>query len=128
MLNLHAPFRLASPDDGSAVADLLPCAKPVAIGPKTVVADENGRLVAVMSGYAEGETWRIDLLAMALERRADLMPRLLAVADALAADEGLASVVIDDAGDEVVRALLDQDGFRPAGQGGRLAREVIPQG
>lgn len=128
MLNLHPPFRLASPDDGSALSVLTVGAEPAVIGPNTVVADEGGRVVAAMSGHPDGETWRIDLLAVAPERRADLTPRLLAVADALASDEGLASVVIDDAGDEVVRALLDQDGFRPNGQGGRLAREVIPQG
>ena len=128
MLNLHAPFRLAAPDDGSALADLLPGTMPSAIGPNTVVAGEGGRLVAALSGHPDGETWRIDLLAVTPERRADLMPRLLAVADALASDEGLASVVFDDPGDEVLRALLDQEGFRPTGQGGRLARDVIPQG
>ncbi len=128
MLNLHAPFRLATPDDGSAMAELLPRAEPAVIGSNTVVAEEGGRLVAALSGHAEAETWRIDLLAVTPEHRADLTPRLLAIADALASDEGLASVTFDDGGDEVLRALLDQEGFRPGGQGGRLAREVIPQG
>ena len=128
MLNLHAPFRLATPEDGSAVADLLPGAERAVIGPNTVVAEESERVIAAISGHAEGATWSIDLLAVTPSRRADLTPRLLAVADALAADEGLASVIIDDAGDVVVRALLDQEGFRPAGQGGRLVRDVIPQG
>ena len=128
MLNLHPPFRLASPDDGSALSVLTVGAEPAVIGPNTVVAEEGGRVVAALSGHAEGETWRIDLLSVTPERHADLTPRLLAVADALAADEGLVSVVFDDAGDEIVRALLDREGFRPAGQGGRLVREVIPQG
>lgn len=128
MLNLHAPFRLATPDDGSALADLLPGATLAVIGPNTIVAEEGGRVVAAISGHPEGETWRVDLLTVAPERRAELTPRLLAIADALASDEGLASVTFDDAGDEVLRALLDQEGFRHAGQGGRLAREVVPQG
>lgn len=129
MLNLHLPFRLASPKDGSAMADLLPDgATPAVIGPNTVVAEEEGRVVAAMSGRAVDESWQVDLFAVAPEHRVDLTPRLLAVADALASDEGLASVIFDDAGDEVFRALLDQEGFRPTGQGGRLARAVIPQG
>lgn len=128
MLNLHSPFRLATPDDGSALADLLPGPTPSAIGPNTVVAEECGRVVAALSGHPDGETWRIDLLAVAPERRTDLTPRLLAVADALASDEGLASVVFDDPGDAILSALLDQEGFRPTGQGCRLARQVIPQG
>lgn len=128
MLNLHAPFRLASPDDGSSVAALTIGAEPAVIGPNTVVAEEGGRVVAALSGHADAETWRIDLLVVAAERRADLTPRFLAVADALASDEGLASVTFYDAADEVLRALLDQEGFRPAGQGGRIARQVIPQG
>ena len=86
--------------------------------------------LAVLDGRPDGETWRIDALAVARERVGELGPRVLAVADALAADDGLASVTLDPAAlDPALRAVLDQEGFRPAeGGNGMMVRPVVPQG
>ncbi len=55
---------------------------------------------------------------------------MLAVADALAADEGLASVTVDPGAlDPAVRAILDAEGFRSAEDGsGLMTRPFVPQG
>jgi hypothetical protein len=124
MLNLHAPFRLA------VAGDLGRPGIPAGIEPgQGVVADESGRIVGALAGGISGETWRVTALAVAPERLDDLGRRILAVADALAADEGLAAVTLDASGlGEAWQPLLDQEGFRPAGQGGWLSRPVVPQG
>ena len=134
MLNLHAPFRRAASGDETGIAKLAGGAGAASIE-HTVVADETGRITAVLSGAPEGETWRIAALEIAPERLRELGPRILAVADALAADEGLASVTLDASGfAQDMLQVLDQEGFRPtadgAGQGGSrtLVRPVVPQG
>jgi hypothetical protein len=134
MLNLHAPFRRAVSGDETRIAKLAGGAGATSIE-DTVVADETGRITAVLSGAPEGETWRITSLEIAPERLAELAPRILAVADALAADEGLASVTLEASGfAQDMLAIVDQEGFRPApdaaGQGGSrtLVRPVVPQG
>ncbi|MDB5512769.1 MAG: hypothetical protein JWR08_2252 [Enterovirga sp.] len=127
MLNLHPPFRRATEGDLDTVRALLG----ERAGPdpaEAVVAEEGGTVAAVLDGRPSGETWRVDALAVANERVADLGPRILAVADALAADDGLASVTIDPrALDPALRAMLDAEGFRPGGNG-LMVRPVVPQG
>jgi hypothetical protein len=134
MLNLHAPFRRAASGDESGIAKLAGESGAASLE-NTVVADETGRITAVLTGEPEGETWRITALGVAPERRDELAPRILAVADALAADEGILSVTLDARGfGQEMLAILDQEGFRPvqdgAGQGGSrtLVRPVVPQG
>lgn len=129
MLNLHAPFRRAEPGDAEAIANV----QPGSIVPPegdAVVAEEGGRITAALSGRPEAGAWRVDLLAVAPDRLAELAPRILAVADALAADDGLAAVTLDAnrVGPDL-RALLDREGFR-AREGGSalLSRPVVPQG
>lgn len=127
MVNLHAPFRRARSDDRDLVGALLgerSGAQPV----DCVLAEEGGAVIAVLDGRPNGETWRVDALAVAHERVAELGPRILAIADALAADEGLFSVTLDPSAlDPDLRAILDQEGFR-VGEGGLLVRPVIAQG
>jgi hypothetical protein len=132
MLNLHAPFRRAASGDEARIAKLT--GSGTASLESTVVADEASGITAVLSGRPEGETWRIATLAVAPDRRDQLAPRILAIADALAADDGILSVTLDPAGlGNEMLAILDQEGFRQAdgaGQGGspRLIRPVVPQG
>jgi len=132
MLNLHAPFRRATSGDGPGITEL---AGPGRAPEDTVVGDEGGRVTAVLSGGPDGGTWRISAVAVLAERLTELAPRILAVADALAAEEGLTSVTLEAGGlGPEMLAILDQEGFRPvqvgAGQGGssRLVRPVVPQG
>ena len=114
MLNLHPPFRRLTADGEDRVA---------------VEAEEDGRVTAALSGRPAGEVWRIERLHFEAARLDDLGPRILAVADALAAEEGLATVVLDPAGLDVsMLALLDREGFRPAAGSGLLSRPVIPSG
>jgi hypothetical protein len=85
MLNLHAPFRRASPEDADAISGLSPGA---ACGPETRTwwprrTGDHG----VPVGPARGRGWRIEAVAGAPERVAELGRRILAVADALAAEE-----------------------------------------
>lgn len=127
MVNLHAPFRRARSDDRDLVQALLgerSGRHPV----DCVLAEEGGAVTAVLDGRPDGETWRVDALAVAHERMAELGPRILAVADALASDEGLFSVTLDPGAlDPDMRAILDREGFRD-GKGGLLVRPVIAQG
>jgi hypothetical protein len=134
MLNLHAPFRRAVSSDEAGIGNLSGASGSAALS-ETVVADEGGPLTAMLSGEPDGEAWRITAVAVAAERLNDLGPRILAIADALAAEEGLTAVTIDSRGiGPDMLAILDQEGFRPApggaGQGGspRLVRPVVPQG
>ena len=129
MLNLHPPFRRANPDDRDTIGALLG-QRDGSHPAECVVAEEGGTLFAVLDGRPEGATWRIDALAVARERAADLGPRVLAVADALAADDGLESVTLDPASlDPEMRRILDGEGFRPAEDGsGLMVRPVVPQG
>lgn len=134
MLNLHPPFRRATSGDETRIAKLAGTAT-AALIEDTVVADETGRITAVLAGAPHGETWGITALAVDPQRLRELAPRILAIADALAADEGLASVTLEfsDFSQEML-AIVDQEGFRPveggAGQGGprTLVRPVVPQG
>jgi hypothetical protein len=132
MLNLHAPFRRASPEDAEAITRLSP-AGAAPSGNEAVVAEEDGRITAFLSGRPDGEAWRIERLVVAPERAAELGRRILAVADALAAEEAAASVTLDPSAlAPELRAILDEEGFRPgdAAPGSRsiLARPVVPQG
>ena len=150
MLNLHAPFRRATPDDARAILDLVNGAGRITAGAPadiplegSVVADEGGRVFAALVGRPakNQDTWRIDALAVAPDRSFDEFgARLLALADALAADEGIFSVSLmaETANDEV-RAILDREGFRAdgapgsaagqgAGGGVLMTRPVVPQG
>jgi hypothetical protein len=139
MIGLHAPFRRATPADARAIGEISKgpgCITSRAQGETAVenaIVGEDGKLFAVLAGSpAGGDAWQIDVLAVAPERSFDEFgPRLLAIADALAADEGLASVrlTVDQATDHVL-AVLDQEGFRPDGQGAVLSmiRAVVPQG
>jgi hypothetical protein len=128
MLNLHPPFRRATLADENAVESL--------IGPRTgqaaetVVAEENGRVVAVLAGLPDGEAWHVEAIALAEERVGELGPRILRLADALAAEDGRFSVVLDPkALHPEMRALLEEEGFRPAaGRPGLMERSVVPQG
>jgi hypothetical protein len=131
MLNLHAPFRWAVPDDFTRAHDWAAGLVPVADGP-AVVAEEDGQITAILTGAIQGETLRVTALATAPRSQEELIPRILAVADAIAADEGLAAVVLDPSpfGAEML-AILDQKGFRPADEKGQpqlLSRPVVPQG
>lgn len=127
MLNLHPPFRRATEADLDTVRALIGERS----GPApadAVVAEEDGAIVAVLDGRPDGEALRVDALAVASGRVADLGPRILAVADALAADDGLFSVLLDpNALDPELRALLDQEGFRLDADG-LMTRPVVPQG
>jgi ribosomal protein S18 acetylase RimI-like enzyme len=75
----------------------------------------------------------VDVLAVARERSFDEFgQRLLAIADALAADEGLATVrlTVDQATDHIL-GVLDREGFRHDGSDGSalsMSRPVVPQG
>jgi hypothetical protein len=131
MLNLHAPFRWATPEDRAGWTSLLGGSAPGSLE-GAVLVEEAGRITAVLSGEPDGETWRIRAVAVAANRMEELAPRILAVADALAADEGLLSVSVDAGpfGPDML-AMLDREGFRPStGQGGSrwLVRPVVPQG
>lgn len=96
---------------------------------EAVVADEDGQVTALLDGRPDGEAWRVDAVAVLHERVGDLGPRVLRLADALAAEDGLFVVVLDPkALDPEVRALLDEEGFRPAeGRAGLMERPVVPQ-
>jgi hypothetical protein len=129
MLNLHPPFRRARPEDTDTIQALLGERTGPAPG-EAVVAEEDGEVVAVLDGRPDGQAWRIDAAAVFHERVGELGPRVLRLADALAAEDGLFSVVLDPAAlDPEMRALLDEEGFRPA-EGGRglMERPVVPQG
>ncbi len=142
MIGLHPPFRRATPDDRQAV-DALGQGEGRITPPShselsldgTVLGEENGRVFAVLSGHPaeRGNTWHVDVLAFAGGRSFDEFgSRLLAVADALAADEGLAAVslVVDAATDHVL-AVLEREGFRADGQESAtlsMSRPVVPQG
>ena len=126
MLNLHAPFRDAVAEDRPAAERLLGSPPPPAA--QVVVAEEDGRLSAALAGAVSGQAWSVVGLHVDPDRLDELGPRILAVADALAADEGLAAVTIAvDGLSSELRAVLDREGFRP-GQGSTLVRPVIPQG
>jgi N-acetylglutamate synthase-like GNAT family acetyltransferase len=139
MIGLHPPFRRATPDDRETVAQIgsdgrvTPAMKGEPAVENTIVGEEDGRVFAVLAGRpAERDAWQVDVLAVAPERSFDEFgPRLLAVADALAADEGLARVrlTVDQATDHVLD-VLDREGFRSDGEGAALSmsRPVVPQG
>ena len=139
MIGLHAPFRRATPDDARAIAEISGGAgrvTPPGDGKpeveNTIVADD-GELFAVLSGRPAGKgAWQINVLAVAPERSFDEFgSRLLALADALAADEGLTRVrlTVDQATDHILQ-VLDREGFRNDGTEGKLSmsRPVVPQG
>lgn len=128
MLNLHSPFRLARAEDRAA-SERLPQHVPDGEAAEVeVVAEIAGEIRAALSGRSEGQAWRVTRLAIAADRLQELGPRLLALTDALAADEGLASVVLNASrlGPDL-RAIAEQEGFR-AGLDGELIRPVVPQG
>jgi hypothetical protein len=126
MLNLHAPFRWAEPGDSASLAKLGITAD-LSAG-QAVIAAENGRVFGFLSGLEEGESWAVRALWLAPGWEDQLAPRILAVADAIAADEGLAFVRLDKAvAQDGLSPLLDQEGFRPDGSSS-LRRPVIPQG
>jgi GNAT superfamily N-acetyltransferase len=139
MIGLHAPFRRATPDDARAIAEISRGAGRVTARAdaepeaENMIVGDDGGVFAVLSGRPAGEgAWRIDLLAVAPERSFDEFgSRLLAIADALAADEGLARVriTVDQATDHVL-AILDREGFRSDDVEGTLSmsRPVVPQG
>ena len=129
MLNLHSPFRRAVPEDMDTIRALLGERSGPAPG-EAVVADEGGEITAVLDGRPHGGAWRVDALAVFHERVGELGPRVLRIADALAAEDGLASVVLEPASlDPEMRALLEEEGFRPKpGAAGLMERPVIPQG
>jgi N-acetylglutamate synthase-like GNAT family acetyltransferase len=140
MIGLHTPFRRATPHDSQAIAKIssgdgrITSRSTGEAGVEnTIVGEDNGRVFAVLAGSpAEGDAWQVDVLALAPERSFDeFAPRLLAIADALAADEGLATVrlTVDQATDHVL-AVLDREGFRSDGAGAALSmsRPVVPQG
>jgi hypothetical protein len=122
MLNLHAPFRRAVSSDEAGIGNLSGASGSAALS-ETVVADEGGPLTAMLSGEPDGEAWRITAVAVAAERLNDLGPRILAIADALAAEEGLTAVTIDSRGiGPDMLAILGPGGI-PAGSGwGRAGR------
>ena len=109
MIGLHPPFRRATPDDRQAIAAITRGdgrITPLTGEPapdKTVVGEEDGRIFAVLTGGpAQGDVWHVEVLAVAPADSFDEFgPRLLAIADALAADEGLARVdlAVDQATD-----------------------------
>ena len=126
MLNLHAPFRWAEPGDAAAIAKLGIQAD--LSGGQAVVAGENGRVFGFIAGDTDGEVWALRSFWVAPGWEDQLAPRILAVADAIAADEGLAFVRLDKAvAQDGLATLLDQEGFRPD-EDGALRRPVIPQG
>jgi len=129
MLNLHPPFRRATPEDMDTIQALLGERSGPAPA-EAVVADGDGVVVAVLDGRPDGEAWRIDVIAVFHERVGELGPRVLRLADALAAEDGLFSVLLDPAAlDPELRALLAEEGFRPAeGRAGLMERAVIAQG
>ncbi|NNM72107.1 hypothetical protein [Enterovirga aerilata] len=129
MLNLHPPFRRARPGDTDMIRALLGERSGAAPG-EAVVAEEDGEVTAVLDGRPDGGAWRVEALAVFHERVAELGPRVLRIADALAAEDGLGSVVLDPASlDPQMRALLEEEGFRPAdGGAGLMERPVVPQG
>src|SRR5829696_3863569 len=98
MIGLHPPFRRAAAGDRQRIRDVLKgsgCvtarrdAEPAI---ENTVVGEDGAVFAVLAGRpGEGETWQVDVLAVASDHSFDEFgSRLLAIADALAADEGLA--------------------------------------
>ena len=141
MIGLHPPFRLATSDDRQAIAKIIRSDGRITVpsggepaADKTVVGEEDGRIFAVLTGGpAEGDVWYVEVLAVAPADFFDEFgPRLLAIADALAADEGLATVrlTVDQATDHVL-AVLDREGFRGNGSqntGLLMSRPVVPQG
>lgn len=129
MLNLHPPFRRARAEDSDMIRTLLGERSGAAAG-EAVVADEGGEVTAVLDGRPDGEAWRVEALAVFHERVGELGPRVLRLADALAAEDGLGSVVLDPASlDPEIRALLEEEGFRPvADKAGLMERPVVPQG
>ena len=138
MIGFHPPFRRATPDDRQAIAKIIRSDGRITVpsggepaADKTVVG---GRIFAVLTGGpAEGDVWHVEVLAVAPTDVFDEFgPRLLAIADALAADEGLARVdlAVDQATDHVL-AVLDREGFRSDGSenaGLLMSRPVVPQG
>jgi ribosomal protein S18 acetylase RimI-like enzyme len=140
MIGLHPPFRRATPDDRQAIAKIIRSDGRITVpsggepaADKTVVGEEGGRIFAVLTGGPEGDVWHVEVLAVAPADSFDEFgPRLLAIADALAADEGLARVdlAVDQATDHVL-AVLDREGFRGDGSenaGLLMSRPVVPQG
>ena len=141
MIGLHPPFRLATSDDRQAIAKIIRSDGRITVpsggepaADKTVVGEEDGRIFAVLTGGpAQGDVWHVEVLAVAPDRSLDEFgPRLLAIADALAADEGMARVdlAVDQATDHVL-AVLDREGFRGDGTenaGLLMSRPVVPQG
>lgn len=126
MLNLHPPFRRARDEDGETIRALL--GERTGLAPaEAVVAEEDGQVTAVIDGRPDGESWRVDALAVLNERAGELGPRILRLADALAAEDGLFRVVLDPAAlDPEIRTLLEEEGFRPA-ESGLMERSVIAQ-
>jgi hypothetical protein len=140
MIGPHPPFRRAAANDRQRIRDVLKgsgcvigrnAAEPAI---ENTVIGEDGAVFAVLAGRpGEGEAWQVDVLAVASDRSFDEFgSRLLAIADALAADEGRAAVRLtaEKLSDDV-RAVLEREGFRVEHeQGGKLtmARPVIPQG
>ena len=142
MIGFHPPFRRATPEDRQAVARLCEtegCITPPGQGEPSlenvIVGEENGRLFAVLAGrrVEAGDTWQVEVLVVSPERSFnEFGARLLAIADALAADEGLAKVNlhVDQATDHVL-AVLDHEGFRRDGLENAavsMSRPVVPQG
>lgn len=129
MLNLHPPFRRARDEDMDAIRALLGERSGPSPG-EAVVAEQDGRVLAILDGRPDGEAWRIDALAVLHEEAGDLGRRVLRLADALAAEDGLFRVVLDPAAlDPEIRALLEEEGFRPSGKRvGLMERAVVPQG
>lgn len=127
MLNLHPPFRWATEADRDAITALAGKSAP---GAEAVVAEEGGRILAVLSGRPSGESWRVEALAVADGHAAELGPRLLRLADALAAEDELGAVALKpDILAQDLRVLLEEEGFRSAeGDPGLMVRPVVPQG
>jgi GNAT superfamily N-acetyltransferase len=140
MIGLHPPFRRAAAGDRQRIRDLLKgsgcvigrnAAEPAI---EDTVVGEDGAVFAVLAGRpGEGETWQVDVLAVAPDHSLDEFgSRLLAIADALAADEGLAAVrVTVEKPTHDVRVVLEREGFRTEQEhGGKLTmtRPVVPQG
>lgn len=127
MLNLHPPFRRASDADATAISRLV--GQPVRDA-EAVVAEVDGRIVAVLAGRVSGETWHLETLAADEGHLADLGPRMLRLADALAAEDEVGAVSVrPDILPDSVGAMLDEEGFVPAADGsGLMVRPVVPQG
>jgi hypothetical protein len=128
MLNLHSPFRRATAADEDAVKSLT--GGRTVTGAETVVAEEKGRVVAVLAGRPSGEAWHVEAIAVSEERMGELGPRILRVADVLAAEDELGAVTLKpDSLGQGLRSLLQEEGFRPAeGHDGLMIRPVVPQG